>query len=58
MQRKFPLFVLFGDPGVDNSYVKKFGIEPISADKKVSFGVCLCPFVVLLILIQVLGSFR
>ena len=54
VQREFPLFVLFGDPGVDNSYVEKFGIEPISADKKVSFGVVLCPFLVLLVLMQVL----
>lgn len=54
VQREFPLFVLFGDSGVDNSYVEKFGIEPISADKKVSFGVCLFPFLVLLVLIQIL----
>ena len=53
VQREFPIFVLFGDPGIDNSYVEKFDIKPISADKKVSFGVCVCPVLVLLVLMQV-----
>ena len=53
VQREFPIFVLFGDPGIDNSYVEKFDTKPISADEKVSFGVCVCPVLVLLVLMQI-----
>ena len=44
VQRKFPMFVLFGDPGVDNSYVEKFGIEPVPADKKFLSAFAFAPF--------------
>ena len=53
-QRKFPVYVILEDVGIESSYVKKMGIKPISADYKVSFGVCLSPFIVLLILMKML----